>query len=65
MDAERLKVIRGRSEALLIALIGKELAPKWWASPNRAFDGEKPEDVWKLDPESVYQYLMNHTGYYI
>ena len=65
MDDVRLKNIRGRSEALLIALIGKELAPKWWQSPNRAFNMEKPEDVWKLDPESVYQYLMNHSSYNI
>jgi len=51
---------RQRSEVLVIALVGKDLAPVWWASQNRAFGQLTPNDQWSVDCDVVYQYLMNH-----
>ena len=36
----------------------KEWAPLWWSGPNKHFDGETPEDVFKRTPEAVYDYLL-------
>ncbi len=49
-------------DVLLIAMLGnKELADRWWYSPNRAFDMQRPIDV---DVRVVRRYLMNHAfGY--
>lgn len=45
-------------EALVLALVGDpELADRWWYSPNRAFDMERPIDV---DLKTVRDYLMHH-----
>jgi hypothetical protein len=54
--------LRLKCDALLIALLGKEMAPKWWKSPNRAFDGKTPDIVFSIDPEEVYKYLTLHSG---
>lgn len=56
------KVMRNRSEALLIALLGKNMAPKWWFSPNKAFEDKTPEEHWKENPEDVYDYLMHYAS---
>ena len=53
--AERNRVLRARSEALVIALVGKELAPSWWSGANRAFEGQAPSTQ---NIERVYGYLM-------
>lgn len=47
-----------RCEVLLIAMLGEEMAPKWWDSRNKAFDMKTPKEVWKTEPEKVYEYLM-------
>ncbi len=52
------KNIRARCEALLIARIGKDLAIKWWSSPNKAFFGDTPEQIYSVSPSVVYEYLM-------
>lgn len=45
-------------EALVLALLGNpELADRWWYSPNRAFDMQRPIDV---DLRTVRDYLMHH-----
>jgi hypothetical protein len=54
-------VMRGRSEVLVIALVGKDMALKWWKSYNRAF-GQTPEEQWEKDAEVVYNYLMKYTS---
>lgn len=54
------KVARGRSEALVIALVGKNASDWWWNSPNKAFDMTTPNDMWKIDFHRVYEYLMRH-----
>ena len=58
--SERARVLRKRSEVLIIVLVGKDLAPKWWDSENRAF-GMTPNKKWVEDPEAVYGYLMSHS----
>ena len=52
-------MIKERCEALVIAMVGKELASGWWNSPNRAFNGQKPIDV---ELEVVYSYLMGYAS---
>jgi ArsR family metal-binding transcriptional regulator len=56
------RIMRKRSEALVLALIGKNQAPNWWSSTNKAFDGKTPEEHWKVNPEDVYNYLMYHVS---
>ena len=53
--AERNRVLRARSEALVIALVGKELAEQWWSGANLAFEGQAPSTQ---NIECVYGYLM-------
>jgi hypothetical protein len=55
-------IMRRRSEALVVALVGNDLATKWWNSANAAFEGHTPEETWKKTPDVVYQYLMGHAG---
>lgn len=52
--------IKKRCDALLIALTGShELVKSWWDSPNKAFNNQKPIDVFDTEYNSVYNYLMN------
>ena len=51
--------MQGRCDALVIAMVGEELADGWWNSPNRAFSGAKPVDV---ELEVVYSYLMGYAS---
>lgn len=55
------KVLRDRCKILLIAMLGKDLALKWWDSPNKAFDMKTPEEQWEQDYLTVYNYLMDHA----
>lgn len=55
-------VMRRRCEVLLIGLLGRELALKWWDSKNLGFNEATPEEQWAVDPESVYNYLMHYAG---
>ena len=55
-------VLRQRSEALVIALVGKDLADDWWNRPNKEFDGQTPKETFDKNPSEVYNYLMSH-GY--
>ena len=48
------KVMRARSEALVIALVGKAASERWWDSPNRAFDGISANAMWNTDPERCH-----------
>ena len=54
--------MKKRCDALLIALLGKDLAPKWWESRNKAFDGKTPAEQWGIDPQSVYDYLIFYVS---
>lgn len=50
--------MRKRCEALVIAMVGKELATQWWGSANKAFCGDTPEQIYSVAPSAVYAYLM-------
>ena len=54
-------IAKKRSDALVDAMVGKELSTRWWQSPNRAFDMKSPVDMWEEDYEQVYNYLMHHA----
>jgi hypothetical protein len=56
------KVMRKRCDALLTALLGKKMVLAWWNSKNKAFDGKTPEEHWKENSQSVYDYLMYHVS---
>jgi len=56
--AKRNRVLRARSEALVIALVGRKMAPQWWTSTNRAFEGKTPLEAFEANAECVYGYLM-------
>lgn len=58
-----VELMRKRSEALVIAMIGKDLAPKWWDGQNKAFELRTPNQQWEIDPTEVYAYLMRHADY--
>lgn len=50
---------RKRLDGLLFAIMGDStLVERWWYSPNREFDSERPIDVFVLDPERVCQYVL-------
>jgi endo-1,4-beta-D-glucanase Y len=55
---ERNRVLRARSEALVVALVGRDLAPQWWTSANLAFEGQTPCEQFDRNAERVYSYLM-------
>lgn len=52
------KNMRAKCEALLVAMLGIDLAVKWWSSPNKAFCGDTPEQIYSVAPSTVYAYLM-------
>jgi hypothetical protein len=51
-----------RCEMLVIALVGKELSNKWWSGTNLAFDGITPLQMFYVDADKVYNYLMYHAS---
>lgn len=53
--------LRNRCNALVTALVGKEYADEWWDSPNKRFDGETPRKIFDIEPNRVYNYLMEFT----
>jgi hypothetical protein len=57
----RKEMIEGRCNALVIALVGKELSEKWWDSPNKFWNGKTPRSVFDHDYMDVYNYLMYHA----
>ena len=56
MDEYKMKII---SCKIVKGLVGKELADKWWNSPNLAFDNRTPAGMWISDPDRVYRYLIS------
>lgn len=55
------RMVRQRSESLVIALVGKKLANDWWNGYNKAFE-MTPEEMWTQDFRKVYDYLMFHAS---
>lgn len=50
-----------RCDWLLTAMLGKDNVDGWWKSRNKAFDMKTAEEQFAVDPESVYQYLLNYV----
>jgi hypothetical protein len=45
------------SEALRPLLGSQELIDMWWKSQNRAFEFKTPEEVFKINPQRVAEYV--------
>jgi hypothetical protein len=54
-------ICKQRSVALVIGLVGSDLADDWWNSPNKAFNGRTPAGMWLEDFRQVHNYLMHHA----
>lgn len=57
-----MRTAEEKANMILRALLGSdELVERWWASSNRAFDGEIPDDLWHTSEgrNRVYSYLLN------
>ena len=54
-------ICKQRSVALVIGLVGIDLADDWWNSPNKAFNGRTPAGMWLEDFRQVHNYLMHHS----
>jgi hypothetical protein len=54
-------VAKQRTQTLLTAMLGSKLVDSWWSSPNKAFDGETPANVWVKDYTKVYNYVMHNA----
>lgn len=54
-------VAKQRTQTLLTAMLGSKLVDAWWSSPNKAFDGKTPHDVWTTDYAKVYSYVMHNA----
>lgn len=52
------ETMRARCEALVTAMVGKEMSDKWWNDANKAFCGDTPEQIYSVAPRVVYNYLM-------
>jgi uncharacterized protein (DUF2384 family) len=51
-----------KAHLILKALLGSDKAIElWWMSPNRAFDGQLPDDLWNTNSgrNKVYNYLLD------
>jgi hypothetical protein len=53
--------MRARCEALITAMVGKDAAIQWWNSPNKAFCGDTPEQIYSVAPSTVYAYLIKSS----
>jgi len=48
------------NEILLSVLGSEELVQRWWATPNKAFDMEIPDDLLhSKDRDKVVRYILN------
>lgn len=57
-----MRTIEEKANSILQALLGTdEAVARWWASPNRAFDMEMPDDLWHTSSgrTKVYNYLLD------
>lgn len=62
---EQLQLMRRRCEVMIVSMIGAEMAPDWWDRKNYAFDSETPNDMWMMDPDRVYRYVIGSVeGYW-
>ncbi len=53
------------NEILLQLLGSRELVERWWSSPNKAFDGEIPDDLLHSNRhQEVVNYILAQAGDY-
>jgi len=53
-----------RLDAILYLILGSnDLVHRWWHSPNEAFDGRLPKDVYYQDPHGR-QEISDYIGAY-
>jgi len=53
-----------RLDGLLFAIVGDDtLVERWWNGPNKAFDMQKPIDIFEVDSERVRDYILKCAGY--
>lgn len=46
---------------IILSLVGsRELAYKWWDSPNKAFGGETPYRTYCTNPQKVVDYICGY-----
>ena len=50
-------------DEILLALLGSsDLVESWWASPNKAFDGDIPDDIFHSDRRAeVIRYILQNA----
>lgn len=58
-------IIKHELNRVLLALLGNsDLVDRWWDSPNRAFEGETPNQIyWSSDEgrQRVANYIADHV----
>jgi hypothetical protein len=52
--------LRERCDGMIVALLGDDMADKWWQRPNLAMNSRTPADVFAENPLQVYTYLAGH-----
>lgn len=57
-----MRTAEEKANMILKALLGSDEAiARWWASPNKAFEMETPDDLWHTPSgrNKVYSYLLD------
>lgn len=61
---QEIQIMRNRCEVMILSMVGKDYTNVWWNSPNKAFQGKTPNEVFETDPERVYDYVIGHINGY-
>jgi uncharacterized protein (DUF2384 family) len=60
-----MKLTVEKLDRCLFSMVGShDLVSKWWTSPNRAFEMQKPIDVWTESEdgkEKITSYILHMT----
>lgn len=56
-----IEIMRKQVDRMLMSMIGNQtLVDNWWTGENIFFKLKTPDDVWKIDPIEVYNYVAGH-----
>jgi len=59
-----MTVVKVTLNRLLFAMVGRaELVDQWWKSPNKAFDGKTPDEVY-LSGEEGRKTISNYINFH-
>ena len=61
---QEIQIMRNRCEIMILSMVGKDYTNIWWNSPNKAFQGKTPNEMFDTDPEQVYDYIIGHINGY-